>query len=84
VNWQKNAIKLGNFTPDKIYVLEDAGKTFNIVETQNIAPDDGTINLIAMGMDENDNDYYTFHMSYPANGNDWNSEFVQFITNFKN
>lgn len=84
INWQKNAVSLGNFTPDMIYVLEDAGSKFTIAETEAIAADDGEINLVAFGMDENDNDFYTFHMAYKAGGNDWKAAFVDFVTNFKN
>ena len=84
ITWQKNAVSLGNFNPDGIYVLEDAGKTFKIIETQTIADDDGIVNLIAFGMDENDNDYYSFHMRYASGGSDWRASFVDFVTNFEN
>jgi hypothetical protein len=80
ITWQKNADYLGNFTPDEIYVLENDGDNFKVAERQSVADDDGVVNLVAMSMDEND--YYTFHTAYPK-GQNWEEDFVQFVTTFK-
>jgi hypothetical protein len=83
ITWEKNAISIGDFTPDEVYGLEEVDGKFVIVEQQTIADDDGRVNLLAFGMDKNDDDYYSFHMSYEKGATDWRNDFVEFVTNFK-
>jgi hypothetical protein len=80
ITWQKNAEYLGDFMPDEIYIFENDGSAYKVIEHESIADDDGAVNLVAMTMDEND--FYTFRMTYPK-GQNWEQAFVQFATTFK-
>jgi membrane-bound lytic murein transglycosylase MltF len=83
ITWEKNAKRLGDFDPDIFYVLEDAQDTFTIVEKETMPNKDKNVHFLAVAMDLNENDYYTFLLTYANDGQDWEAEFENFVTSFK-
>lgn len=84
ISFEKNAEYLGDFVPQKIYEIQRVFGKFQIVSSEDaLSGENGKTELIAVGSDENYEDFYVFRMTCEKNEGNCEGKFEEYITSFQ-
>lgn len=84
VVFKKNPESIEDIIPNKVYELEDFGDRFAITSEESVSGGENEkTNFLAIGTDQNDEDFYVIQASCAANQKNCEAAFKEYIINFR-
>lgn len=84
ISLDKNPEYLGDFAPQKIYEIQKVAGKFEIVSSEDaLSSKNGKTELVAIGTDELDTDFFVFRLTCEGNQDECEKTFEEGILNFQ-